>query len=70
MIDMRQNNINTVIGVVTSIFLPLNLIAGWYGMNFKYMPELQWKYSYYAVILVSITIVILLLLFFKKKRWL
>lgn len=70
MIDTRQNNINTVIGVVTSIFLPLNLIAGWYGMNFKYMPELQWRYSYYVVIAVSISIVVLLLLYFKKKKWL
>ena len=70
MIDMRQNNINTAIAVVTSIFLPLNLIAGWYGMNFKNMPELQWHYSYYVVMGVSVIIVTILLLIFKKKRWL
>ena len=70
MIDMRQNNINTAIAVVTSIFLPLNLIAGWYGMNFKNMPELQWHYSYYVVMGVSVLIVTILLLIFKKKRWL
>ena len=42
-LDVRQNRIMTVLTVVTSIFLPLTLIAGWYGMNFRYMPELEWR---------------------------
>ncbi len=50
--------------------MPLTLIAGWYGMNFKYMPELEYKWAYPAVIVVSIVIVIVSLLFFKKKKWL
>ena len=68
-LDVRQNRIMTVLTVITSIFLPLTLIAGWYGMNFRYMPELEWRFSYPAVIAVSILIVILCLFWFKKKKW-
>ncbi len=67
--DVKQNRIMTLLTVITSIFLPLTLIAGWYGMNFKYMPELDWKYSYPAVILVSVGIVIACIWYFKKKKW-
>ena len=56
--------------VITSIFMPLTLIAGWYGMNFKYMPELEHEAAYPIVIAVSIVIVIVCLIFFKKKKWL
>ena len=49
--------------------MPLTLIAGWYGMNFKYMPELGMRFAYPAVIAVSILIVIFCLYFFKKKKW-
>lgn len=69
MIDMKQNDVNTAIAVFTTIFLPLNLIAGWYGMNFRYMPELQYRYSYFIVIAISISIVIGMLLYFKKRNW-
>ncbi len=67
--DMKQNRIMTLLTVITSIFLPLTLIAGWYGMNFRYMPELEWRYSYPAVILISIAIVIVCIRWFKKKKW-
>ena len=67
--DVKQNRIMTLLTVITSIFLPLTLIAGWYGMNFKYMPELNWKYSYPAVILMSVGIVIACIRYFKKKKW-
>ncbi|MCR4692204.1 MAG: magnesium transporter CorA [Lachnospiraceae bacterium] len=69
-LDIKQNRIMTVLTVVTSIFLPLTLIAGWYGMNFQYMPELYWRWGYPVVIAVSIVIVIVSLIFFKKKKWL
>lgn len=68
-LDVRQNRIMTVLTVVTSIFLPLTLIAGWYGMNFRYMPELEWRYSYPVVILLSVVIVIVCLFWFKRKKW-
>ncbi len=69
-IDIRQNRIMALLTVVTSIFLPLTLIAGWYGMNFRYMPELTWEWGYPVVILVSILIVAVSLLYFRKKKWL
>ena len=68
-LDVRQNRIMTVLTVFTSVFLPLTLIAGWYGMNFRYMPELEWRYSYPVVIAVSILIVVVCLLWFKRKKW-
>ena len=67
--DVKQNRIMTLLTVITSIFLPLTLIAGWYGMNFKYMPELNWKLGYPAVIVVSIAIVVVCIRWFKKKKW-
>ena len=69
-LDIKQNRIMTLLTVITSIFMPLTLIAGWYGMNFKYMPELEYKISYPIVIALSIVIVIFSLIFFKKKKWL
>lgn len=69
-IEVRQNHIMTLLTVVTTIFMPLTLIAGWYGMNFKYMPELNWEIGYPLVFIVSVLIVAFSLLFFKLKKWL
>ncbi len=69
-LDVKQNRIMTVLTVVTTIFMPLTLIVGWYGMNFKYMPELDQVWGYPAVIIVSVVIVIASLIFFKFKKWL
>ena len=69
-LDIKQNRIMTVLTVVTTIFMPLTLIAGWYGMNFKHMPELESDWGYPIIIIVSVLIVLLSLLFFKKKKWL
>ncbi len=69
-LDIKQNRIMTILTVVTTVFMPLTLIVGWYGMNFKYMPELEYRYSYPIVFGVSIVIVVCSLLFFKKKKWL
>lgn len=66
----KQNHIMTILTVVTTIFSPLTLITGWYGMNFKYMPELNSEYAYPVVIIISLLIAILSLLFFKHKKWL
>ena len=68
-LDVRQNRLMTLLTVVTSIFLPLTLIAGWYGMNFHYMPELNWRYSYPVIIVVSVLLVIVCLIWFRKKKW-
>ncbi|MCR5720504.1 MAG: magnesium transporter CorA [Lachnospiraceae bacterium] len=69
-LDVKQNRIMTVLTVVTTIFMPLTLIVGWYGMNFKYMPELESEWGYPVVIALSAIIVIFSLIFFKKKKWL
>ncbi len=69
-LDIKQNRIMTVLTIVTTVFMPLTLIAGWYGMNFKYMPELETEWGYPVVIIASVLIVAGSLLFFKKKKWL
>ncbi len=69
-LEIKQNRIMTILTVVTTIFMPLTLIAGWYGMNFRYMPELDAIWGYPVIIFVSILIVVGSLLFFKKKKWL
>lgn len=68
MLDYNLNNIMKFFTVITTIFLPLTLIAGWYGMNFRYMPELDWRYGYPAVILFSVGVVAALLVAFKKHK--
>lgn len=69
-IDVKQNRIMTLLTVVTTIFMPLTLIVGWYGMNFRYMPELETRWGYPVVIIASLLIIIGGLWFFKKKKWL
>ena len=68
-LEVRQNRIMTLLTVVTTIFMPLTLIAGWYGMNFRYMPELEWRLGYPAVIVLSLVIVVFCLILFKRKKW-
>ncbi len=69
-LDIKQNRIMTILTVVTTIFMPLTLIVGWYGMNFRYMPELEWRWGYPVIIAVSLLVALGCLLFFKKKKWL
>lgn len=69
-IEIRQNDVMKFLTVVTTIFLPLTLIVGWYGMNFRYMPELMWKYGYPMVGALSVTVAGGCLWFFKKKKFL
>ena len=68
--DVKQNRIMTVLTVVTTIFMPLTLIVGWYGMNFQNMPELSSPYGYAGVIILSVLVVAGGLLFFHLKKWL
>ncbi len=66
----RMNEIMKVLTVVSSIFIPLTFIVGVYGMNFKYMPELEYPYGYYTVVLIMILIGVGLLSYFIKRGWL
>lgn len=67
--EAQQNKIIGILTIVTTIFLPLTLITGWYGMNFAYMPELKWRFGYPAVILIALIIVIGEIIYFKKKKF-
>ncbi len=68
-LDYKMNKTMELFTVVTSIFLPLTLIVGWYGMNFKYMPELEYRYAYLMVIVVCILITLGLIFWFKKRKF-
>lgn len=69
-LDLKTNHIMGVFTAVTTIFFPLTLIVGWYGMNFENMPELSWKFGYLFVIIVSILVVSVLTWLMKKRKWL
>lgn len=69
-LDVQQNKVMTFLTVVTTLFLPLTLIAGWYGMNFPAMAAFHWKYGYPAVVCVSVLIIVAELVYFKKKKML
>ena len=69
-LELKQNHIMTILTVVTTIFMPLTLITGWYGMNFRYMQELESIYAYPMVFGTCILIIIGSLAYFKKKKWL
>jgi len=68
-ISNRTNEIMKVLTIFTSIFIPLTFVAGIYGMNFEYMPELKWKWFYPALWIVFILIPLILLWYFKNKKW-
>lgn len=67
-IGIKQNDVMKVLTIVTTLFLPLSLIAAWYGMNFTCMPEVTWKYGYLFVIILSVAVVLLCIWIFKKKK--
>lgn len=69
-ISNRMNAVMKVLTVIATIFMPLTFIAGVYGMNFKYMPELEWRPGYPMVWLVMIAVAVSMLYFFRKKKWL
>ena len=69
-LEVRQNKTMTLLTVITTIFMPLTLIAGWYGMNFRYMPELEWRFGYPAVFVLSVAVIVYCLILFKRKKWL
>ncbi|MBQ9984045.1 MAG: hypothetical protein IJP29_05600 [Lachnospiraceae bacterium] len=68
MLDYTLNNTMKFFTVITTIFLPLTLIVGWYGMNFQYMPELHWRYGYLGVFIFSVLVVTFTVISFRKYR--
>ncbi len=69
-VSNRLNEVMKVLTVISLIFMPLTFIAGVYGMNFKYMPELEWRYGYFYSLLVMFGIAVFMLFYFKRKKWL
>lgn len=68
-VDVQQNKTMRILTVVTTIFLPLTLIAGWFGMNFKYMPELKSPYGYWITMGAAVVIAVCEIIYFKKKKY-
>jgi magnesium transporter len=69
-VSNRLNEVMKVLTAISLIFMPLTFIVGVYGMNFKYMPELEWRYGYFIALLVMLGIGIAMFLYFKRKKWL
>jgi len=69
-VSNRLNSVMKVLTIIATIFMPLTFIAGIYGMNFKYMPELEWRLGYLVVWLVFVIVGVSMLIYFKKKKWL
>jgi magnesium transporter len=65
-----MNAVMKVLTVIATIFMPLTFLAGIYGMNFKYMPELGWRLGYPVFWTVIVAIAVTMLIFFRKKGWL
>jgi magnesium transporter len=64
-----MNEVMKVLTIFAAIFIPLTFIAGVYGMNFKFMPELEWRYSYPLWWAMIIVLTIGMFFFFKRKKW-
>jgi magnesium transporter len=69
-VSNRLNSVMKVLTIIATIFMPLTFLAGIYGMNFKYFPELEWRWSYPVFWLVAALISVSMLLYFKKRKWL
>ena len=69
-ISNKMNEIMKVLTIIATIFIPLTFIAGVYGMNFKYMPELEWQFGYFAILILMSVIGVLMLIYFRGKKWL
>ena len=69
-VSNRMNEVMKVLTLIATIFIPLTFIAGIYGMNFANMPELEWKYGYFIILIVMAVIGISLAVYFRRRRWL
>lgn len=70
MVSNKMNEIMKVLTIIATIFIPLTFIAGVYGMNFKYMPELEWRWGYFGIMALMLSCAIGMGLYFRNKKWL
>jgi magnesium transporter len=68
-LNLRMNEVMKVLTIISTIFIPLNFIAGVYGMNFRFMPELQNPYGYFIIVGFMMAVAIVMLIWFKVKKW-
>ena len=69
-VSNRLNEIMKVLTIIATIFIPLSFVCGWYGMNFKEMPEYGWRWGYPMVIGIALAIAASMLIYFRRKNWL
>jgi magnesium transporter len=69
-VSNKMNAVMKVLTIIATLFIPLSFIAGVYGMDFDYMPELQWRWGYPAVLLLMVAVAIGMLVYFRRKDWL
>ena len=68
-ISLKQNEVMKTLTIIATIFIPLTFIAGVYGMNFHYMPEIKWPYGYFVTWGLFISVTVLMLFYFKRKKY-
>jgi magnesium transporter len=64
-----MNEVMKVLTVIATIFIPLTFVAGIYGMNFRYIPELEQPWSYPAVLILMLVVAMLMVVYFRRKKW-
>jgi magnesium transporter len=69
-ISNRMNEVMKVLTIIATVFIPLSFVAGVYGMNFDFMPELHWRWGYPAVLGVMLLTIVGMVAYFRRKRWL
>jgi len=69
-ISNKMNEVMKVLTIIATIFIPLTFLAGVYGMNFRYMPELEWRWGYFAVLFLMAVVGIGMVIYVRKKKWL
>ncbi len=68
-VSNKLNEVMKVLTIIATIFMPLTFLAGVYGMNFKFMPELEWRWGYFGVLGIMLAVALFMVHYFKKKKW-
>lgn len=68
-LSYKMNEIMKVLTLIATIFIPLTFVVGLYGMNFKNMPEIEWEFGYYSVLIIMVIMVVGMLAYFRSKKW-
>jgi magnesium transporter len=68
-LSYKMNEIMKVLTLIATIFIPLTFVVGLYGMNFRNMPEIEWEYGYYSVLVIMVIMVTVMLTYFRRKKW-